>query len=220
MQLIPTQEDVIGLLRKTGALRSGHFACPNGFHTDQYLETALVMRYYQHAKTLSVGLSRLLRANTELRAFLRELSIVSATPGGLPVAYGICEALQASQVYWVEKPCGFEPVRFLQYIEPCPGEKVILVDDILRSGALIEEARTLLESRGAHVMALAVLIYQPTPKTHDFGSLRLHYLARLDASYYTDAVSCELCRQGIRLERIGREPVEELRRATAGGRAL
>ena len=47
------------------------------------------MRYYQHAKVLSVGLSRLLRANAEIRAMIPELSIVSPDTGGLPVAYGI-----------------------------------------------------------------------------------------------------------------------------------
>lgn len=46
MRLVPLQGDVIDLLNKTGALRNGHFACPSGFHTDRYLETALVMRYY------------------------------------------------------------------------------------------------------------------------------------------------------------------------------
>jgi len=47
------------------------------------------MRYYQHAKTLSVGLSRLLRTNPEIRAIIPELSIVApATAGCLwPMAF-------------------------------------------------------------------------------------------------------------------------------------
>ena len=45
------------------------------------------MRYYQHARTLSVGLSRLLRANSEIRAMIPQLSIVAPATGGLPVAY-------------------------------------------------------------------------------------------------------------------------------------
>ena len=104
MELVPTQRDVINLFSKTGALRDGHFALPSGFHTDRYLETLLAMRYHHQAKVLSVGLSRLLRADSELRAILPELSIVAATPAGLPVAYGLCECLGARQVYWTEKP--------------------------------------------------------------------------------------------------------------------
>src|ERR1022692_477233 len=78
MELVPTQEEVLALLRETGALQNGHFECLNGLHTDINLETALAMRYHRNAKTLSVGLSRKLRANSELRALIPELSIVSA----------------------------------------------------------------------------------------------------------------------------------------------
>ena len=162
MELVPSQKDVVDLLRSTGALRSGHFQCPSGLHTNQYLETALVMRHYRHAKTLSVGLSRLLRANAELRAITPELSMVAATPAGLPVAYGLCEALHARQVYWAEKAGANRPMRFRQYLQPEAGETVVLVDDILRSGVLLDEARRLLESHGATVVALAVLIHQTT----------------------------------------------------------
>ena len=93
MNLGPSQDDVVELLKQTGALRKGHFAYPNGLHSEEYLAVALAMRYFQHAKTLSVGLSRLIRANSELRAMIPELSVVAPATGGLPVAYGMCEAL-------------------------------------------------------------------------------------------------------------------------------
>jgi orotate phosphoribosyltransferase len=79
---------------------------------------------------------------------------------------------------------------------------VVLVDDILRTGKKLAELKTLLESRGATVVGLAVIIYQPTPSTHDFGSLPLYYLAKLDASYYVDSEHCDLCKQGIPLEKV------------------
>jgi orotate phosphoribosyltransferase len=202
MELVPTQNEVLALLREAGALQDGHFECLNGLHTDINLETALAMRHYRNAKTLSVGLSRKLRANAELRALIPELSIVSATAGGLPVAYGLCEALRAGQFYWAEKDGLDIPMRFRQFLEPVAGEKVVLVDDLLRSGMLLTEARHLLETRGAQVVALAVLVYQPTPQTRGFGSLPLYYLAKLDASYYADAGSCELCRRHVPLQQV------------------
>jgi orotate phosphoribosyltransferase len=202
MELVPTQEDVLELLRAAGALRSGHFLCPSGLHTNQHLETALAMRHYRQAKVLSVGLSRLLRANSELRAMVHGLSIVAATPAGLPVAYGLCEALRARQVYWTEKPGPSEPMRLRQFLDPEHGEKAVLTDDVLRNGVLLREARSLLESRGVIVVALAVLVHQPTPRTVDFGSLPVYSLARLPANYYAGPDECELCRKGIPLERI------------------
>src|SRR5260370_32863761 len=148
MELVPSQSDVVQLLRQTSALRDGHFEYPNGLHANEYLQVALVMRQYQHAKTLSVGLSRLVRANPEIRAMIPELSIVAPATGGLPVAYGVCEALRAHQVYWAERDNVNEPQRFRQYFELNPGEKVLLVDDILRSGRKLAEVRKLVETSG------------------------------------------------------------------------
>ena len=202
MHLLPTQEEVVRVLRDTGALRDGHFEYPSGLHSNEYLQVPLAMRYYQHARTLSVGLSRLLRANTEIRAIIPELSIVAPATGGLPVAYGVCEALRAKQVYWAERDDDSQPMRFRQYLEQHPGEQVVLVDDILRSGNKLSEMKTLLESRGATVVGLAVIIYQPTPDTRDFGPLPLYYLAKLDARYYADAAHCDLCRRGVKLEKV------------------
>src|SRR5579864_7929329 len=202
MELVPTQDDVVALLRRTGGLREGHFEYPGGQHITEYLQVALTMRDYHAAKVLSVGLSRKVRANTEIRAIIPELSVVAPATGGLPVAYGVCEALRAKQVYWGERENENEPQRFRQYLEQHPGEQVVLVDDILRSGSKLAEMKTLLESRGATVVGLAVVIYQPTPNTRDFGSLPLYYLAKLDASYYSDAAHCDLCRRGVKLEKV------------------
>jgi orotate phosphoribosyltransferase len=189
------------MLRETGALREGHFEYPSGLHSTEYLQVPLAMRYYQHAKTLSVGLSRLVRANPEIRAMIPELSIVAPATGGLPVAYGVCEALRAHQVYWAERDDEDQPLRFRQYLQQAPGEQVLLVDDILRSGSKLSELRALVESSGAAVIGLAVIVYQPTPETRSFGSLPFFYLAKLDASYYTDAAQCEMCHKGEALEK-------------------
>lgn len=201
MHLVPTQQEVVALLERTGALRHGHFEYPNGLHASEHLQVPLAMRYFQHAKTLSVGLSRLVRANPELHAMIPELSIVTPATGGLPVAFGVSEALRAHQVYWAECE-DTEPLHFRQYLEQTPGEEVVLVDDILRSGTKLSEMKRLLESRGAKVVGLAVIIYQPTPKTHDFGDLPLYYLAKLDAQYYADAANCELCKRGVPSETV------------------
>ncbi len=202
MHLVPTQDEVVELLRQTGALRQGHFEYPTGLHSDGYLQVALAMRHYQHAKVLSVGLSRLLRTNTEIRASIPELSVVCPATGGLPVAYGVCEALQARQVYWAETDGDDGKLRFRQFLEQVPGEKVILVDDILRTGNKLTQLKQMVEAKGAEVMGLAVMVYQPTPNTPDFSPLPFFYLAKLDALYYRDAASCELCKRGVPVEKV------------------
>jgi orotate phosphoribosyltransferase len=201
MHLVPTQSEVIDLLRRTGGLRKGHFEYPNGMHTDEYLQVALTMRHYQSAKILSVGLSRLIRAHADLRALIPELSIVAPATGGLPVAYGVCEALRAHQVYWAERETATEGMHFRQFLEIQPGENVLLVDDILRTGGKLMDLKKLVEDRGGQVVAIAVLIHQPEPDAATFDPLPFYSLAHLDATYYKDAKSCDLCERGVPVEK-------------------
>jgi orotate phosphoribosyltransferase len=202
MKLLPDQTDVVRILRETGALRNGHFEFPTGWHSSEYLQVPLAMQYYQHAKVLTVGLSRLLRGNSDIRNVIPQLSIVSPATGGLPVAYGLCEALQAKKAYWAEREEPDKAFRFRPFIEPQKGEQILLADDILHTGRNLADLKSVLESYGAVVLGLAVIVNQPTPRTHDFGALPLYSLARLDASYYADETSCALCKAGEPLTKV------------------
>ena len=201
MDIIPNQDDVIAILRRTGALRDGHFELPTGRHTNEYLQMPLAMRYYQEAKTLSVALSRLLRSDVEISKHLPRVSIVAPATGGLPVAYGVGEALQAEQIYWAERQADGN-MQFRQFMEDHHAEKVILVDDILRSGKMLSDMRRLLEDQGARILGLGVLVYQPSAETMNFGALPIYSLARLQLTYYPDRESCDLCRQGLPLQKV------------------
>ncbi len=202
MNLLPTQEEMISILEKTGSLRHGYYRYRNGTYANQYLQIAHAMRYYQHMKTMSVALSRKLRANTELRAMIPQLSVVSPATGGLAVAYGIVEALRANMVYWAEEVIEGEPQRFRQYVEPQKGEKILLVDDILRSGRNLTNLKRIVEERGAEVVGLAVMVYQPMPVTASFGDLPLYYLARIDPEYYSAEDAQAMMAKGIEFEEV------------------
>jgi len=202
MHLIPTEDEVVQVLRQTGALRDGHFEYPSGLHSNQYLQVPLALRHSANLRMLSVGLSRKLRANPEIRAVASDLSLVAPMTGGLPVAYGMCEAMRARQVYWSEREHDSQPWRFRPFLEPLRGEPVILVDDVLRSGTTAAGLKRLLESFGATVLGLAVVVYQPTPEIRVADGLPLYYLARLEASYAVDSAHCQWCQRGIPLEKV------------------
>jgi len=196
MELIPTQEEVMAILDKTGAVRSGHFILPSGRHTDHTVQMPLAMRYYRESKRLCVALGRKLRSDPEIARHLPGVSIVSPATGGIPVAFGVGEALRASQIYWAER-VEQRRVEFRQFMETHEHEQCIVVDDILRTGAMLTQLRDLLLARGAHVLALAVIVHQPSVETADFGDLPVYSLARLDAKYWDDQKSCPLCQQGL-----------------------
>lgn len=185
MHLVPTEEEVVSMLRETGALRDGFFEYPGGLYANQHLQMPLAFRHYQNMKTLSVGLSRKVRAHAEIRAAIPQLSVVAPATGGLPVAFGLCEALRARRVYWAERENLNEPQRFRQFLDQDLGEKVLLVDDILRSGKKLMELKALCESNGAEVVGLAVVVFQPNPETVSLGDLPFFYLAKLESVFKT-----------------------------------
>ncbi|MGH9534437.1 MAG: phosphoribosyltransferase family protein [Terriglobales bacterium] len=200
MDLIPSEAQVNELLEATGALQHGHFLHPSGgTHSDAYLQLPMAMRHFWESKTLSVALSRQLRADDEVRRCLPNVSIVAPATGGLPVAYGVAEALRAAQTYWAEKEDG--QLAFRQFMEHHAGERVILVDDILRTGAKLKSLQRLAEGAGARVMALAVLVHQPFEGAQEFPGVPLFKLTTLQPRYWHKD-DCPLCREGAPLTKV------------------
>ncbi len=100
IDLVPPSESVLEILQQTGAYRRGHFVYPSGKHAAHYFQMPLAFRYYDNARVMSVGLSRVFRMNKAIASRLPKVSIISPSPGGIPVAFGVREALGADQIYW------------------------------------------------------------------------------------------------------------------------
>src|ERR1043165_7070947 len=132
VDLIPSAESVMGILQDTGAYRRGLFIYPNGKHASHYFQMPLAFRYYDNARVLSVGLSRMFRMEKAISSRLPKVSVISPSPGGIMVAFGVREALTAEQIYWAEMEDGKR--QFRQFLSKGEVHPAIIVDDILRSG--------------------------------------------------------------------------------------
>src|SRR5215207_10807239 len=106
VNLIPSPEAVMQILKRTGAYREGHFVYTSGRHTPHYFQMPLAFRYYDTARVLAVALSRKFRTQKEISSVLPKVAIISPGPGGIPVAFGVREALSAEQIYWAEREAG------------------------------------------------------------------------------------------------------------------
>src|SRR5688572_2088355 len=113
VNLVPPPESVMDILISTGAYRKGHFVYPNGKHASHYFQMPLAFRLYDNARILSVGLSRLFRMEKAIASQLPRVSIISPSPAGIMVAFGVREALSAQQIYWAEMEGGKR--QFRQY---------------------------------------------------------------------------------------------------------
>jgi len=81
---------------------------------------------------LAVALSRKFRVDRDIASQLPKVSIISPSSGGIPVAFGVRDALSAQQIYWAEQENGQR--MFRQYVNQGDIAPCIIVDDIIRSG--------------------------------------------------------------------------------------
>ena len=197
VQLIPSPEQVTQLLGETGALREGHFEFPTGQHSSHYFQMPLAMRYHGNARVLNVALSRLLRREPDVLSALPECAIVAPAAGGIPVAFGVREALNADQIFWAEKENG--RYYFRQYLD-ARGLKCILVDDVVRSGKVITHMIDLIKKAGAEVVAVGSLVHFKDAH-FDTGNTPYYSLLDVDTRFYEPG-ECPLCRGGKPLEKV------------------
>jgi orotate phosphoribosyltransferase len=197
VQLIPSSEQVVDLLRETGALREGHFEFPTGQHSGHYFQMPLAMRYHGNARVLNVALSRMMRREPEVLAALPNCAVVAPAAGGIPVAFGVREALNADQIFWAEKDDG--RYHFRQYLD-AKGLKCILVDDVVRSGKVITNMIDVIKTAGAEVVAIGSLVHFKDAH-FDVGNVPYYALLEVEARFY-DPPECPLCKSGEPFEKV------------------
>src|ERR1051325_8545971 len=164
VSLIPSSDAVMQILKRTGAYREGHFVYPSGKHTPHYFQMPLGNRYYDTARVLAGALSRNFRINKDVASQLTKVSIISPSSGGIPVAFGVREALSAQQIYWAEREDGGKRM-FRQYVNQGEVNPCIIVDDIIRSGHAIEETIELVKELGAEIIGCGTIVrFTSAPK--------------------------------------------------------
>jgi orotate phosphoribosyltransferase len=181
INLVPSPESVMEILQKTGAYRKGHFIYPNGKHASHYFQMPLAFRYYDNARVLSVGLSRMFRMEKAISSRLPKVSIISPSPGGIMVAFGVREALSAEQIYWAEMENGKR--QFRQYIGEGDVHPAIIVDDILRSGKAITETLALVKELGTEVIGIGTICkFEDAPT--EFDGIPVKTMTSFDVNFY------------------------------------
>jgi orotate phosphoribosyltransferase len=199
VELIPSQEAVMQMLTRTGAFREGHFIYPNGKHSPHYFQMPLAFRYYDTARVLAVALSRKFRLEKDISSQLPKVSVISPSSGGIPVAFGVRDALNAEQIYWAEQELGER--QFRQYVNQGEVNPCIIVDDIIRSGHAIEETAALVKQLGARIIGCGAIVrFESAPS--EVEGVPIKSLVDFGVHMYEDGDRCADCKQGAKPEHV------------------
>jgi len=199
VQLIPSPDVVLQMLKRTGAFREGHFVYPNGKHSPHYFQMPLAFRYYDTARVLAVALSRKFRVEKDIASQLTKVSIISPSSGGIPVAFGVRDALNAEQIYWAEQEHGER--MFRQYVNQGEVNPCIIVDDIIRSGQAIDETAALVKKLGANVIGCGAIV-RFTSAPDEMEGVPVKSLVEFDAHMYDTGDACTDCIKDVPVEHV------------------
>jgi orotate phosphoribosyltransferase len=176
-------EQVIQKFRETGALLEGHFVLSSGLHSTVYLQCALVLQHPREAEELGRSIAEHFRnENIQL--------VASPAIGGIVIGHEVARELGARFI-WTERENGQMTLR--RGFSITPGEKTLVVEDVVTTGGSTRETIEALQAIGANVVAAASIIDRSAGAA-EVGMPRIA-LATLDVPS-VDPAACEACKRG------------------------
>jgi orotate phosphoribosyltransferase len=189
------------LFRSSGALRDGHFVLKSGRHSEAYLEKFQVLQDPAATSELCGFWAGTYRT-TDGRPMVD--LVAGPTTGGVILAFETGRQLGTRAMFAEEVATGGGPPRreFRRGFAISPGERVLLVDDILTTGGSLLAMIPAVEAAGGEIIECAVLVDRSggmatltSPVTGRVYPLRALWRLELP-TYDPGAPTCPRCAAG------------------------
>lgn len=191
-----TTPPILDLFAETGAYLRGHFKLTSGLHSGEYLQCAKVLAVPRYAE----------RLGRELAARLQPLlkgsavdTVVAPAMGGIIIGHEVARALETRSLF-TERDAATNEMTLRRGFEVKPGERAVVVEDVVTTGGSTKEVIRLLEAAGVAVLAAGSIIDRSGGKA-DLGVPRTA-LETLTAVAYNPE-ECPLCQEGKPLVKPG-----------------
>ena len=178
------REEVVERFRRTGALLEGHFVLTSGLHSTQYLQCALVLQHPSEAEAFG----RVIAAQFDKQ---QVETVAAPAIGGIIIGWEVARALGVRSI-WTEREEGKMTLRRGFNIRP--GERVLVVEDVITTGGSTRETCDALRAAGALVIGAASIIDRSGGRS-DVGVPRVA-LATLEVPAVSPA-DCPHCAAGV-----------------------
>jgi len=178
------------IFEKSGAILKGHFLLTSGRHSPVYWEKFQVLQFPNYTEQLC----RMIATH-----FLKQKVQVVAGPttGGIILAFEVAKQLAVRGIFAEKEGAGR---AFRRGFSINPGERVLIVDDILTTGGSIREVMAAVTSQGGIVVGVGVLVDRSESRQVgiDFDVPFFSCHRALAIPTYTSE-NCPLCAAGIPL---------------------
>lgn len=170
-----TDDDILNEFRAAEALLEGHFILSSGLRSSRYLQCARVLMNPARAARLADEAAR--RLPDDIRNAIDV--VVSPAMGGIIIGHEMGRALNMDALF-LERPDGVFGLRRGFRLEP--GQKVLMVEDVVTTGLSSREAIEAVKREGGEVIAEASLVDRSNGSV-DLG-VPFFPLIRLDVPTY------------------------------------
>ncbi|MEQ2006233.1 MAG: orotate phosphoribosyltransferase [Limisphaerales bacterium] len=143
-----TTDEALQLFRESGALLEGHFILRSGLHSRQFFQCALALQQMPVVERFGAALAGKLRG-------LGATTVVSPAMGGLVIGQEVARQLGLRFIF-VEKEEGRLVLR--RGFKISPGEKVLVVEDVVTKGGRVQETMDIILAHGGTVAAVAMVV--------------------------------------------------------------
>ena len=179
-----TEDEILQEFRTADALLEGHFILSSGLRSPRYLQCARLLMDPRRAERVANALAEKLPPETRRNADV----VVSPAMGGVIIGHEMGRALGKPAMF-VERPQGRFEFRRGFALEP--GQRVMLVEDVVTTGLSSREAISAIEQAGGTVIAAASLV----DRSNGSAALGVPYTALITIdvpAYEADALPPEL----------------------------
>ena len=183
-------DNVEELFEKSGAVLKGHFLLTSGRHSPVYWEKFQVLQFPEYTKILCGMIADNFRCDS--------IHVVAGpTTGGVILAYETARQLGVRGIFAEKDGQGR---AFRRGFTINPGERVLLVDDILTTGGSIRETMSAITKLGGIIAGIGVLVDR-SDQPVDFGVPLFSCVRSVTTAYAPE--SCPLCAANVPLVKPG-----------------
>ena len=184
-------------LTACGAHQEGHFLLSSGLHSGDYLQCALFLAHPRRAARAGG-----LLADAVAHAQLDPQIVIAPAMGGLIIGHETARALDLPFLF-TERSESTMVLR--RGFGVAPGQRVVVIEDVVTTGRSTREVIEILEGLGAAVIGVASMINR-SANSQPFAPLPSRSLLDVDFPTWT-ADKCPLCRDGVPISKPGSRPV-------------
>ncbi|MFC1871454.1 orotate phosphoribosyltransferase [Chloroflexota bacterium] len=178
------------ILRKSGAVLNGHFLLTSGLHSPVYWEKFRVLQYPDYTEQLCRLIADHFRE--------QQIEVVAGpTTGGVIIAFEVAKQLGVRGIFAEKEGDGR---TFRRGFTISPGERVLIVDDVLTTGSSVREMIDAVNKCGGNIIGIGVLVDRSEPSP-EFGSPLFSCHRAATRTYHPQ--DCPLCEANIPLVKPG-----------------